>query len=171
MQNDLYDSGAISGAILDAESPEATAHAEKYYEYIRNIHNDVEKIANNTDFTKDQILLVKQYIFYSEHELSNGIHRFEPDFFMAQSWRRLAFEPENIQLHDIMLIKHELYEMALVTQGIPYHEVHDLSNEKGFNYQRMCKEYYKELGVKQNKHNKDSGAISYTQNKDDNWER
>ena len=160
-------SGGISGAILNAESPEAKAHAKMYYEYIRNIRNDIDRIANNTDFTKDQILLVKNYVFYSEHELDNGYKRFEPDFYMAQSWRRLAFEPQNIQPHDIILIKHELNEMALVAQGIPYRKAHDISNDKGFNYQKMCEEYYKELAIKQNRNKKSFSEISYSRNIDD----
>ena len=41
-----------------------------------------------------------------------------------------------------MLIKHELYEMTLVAQGIPYQEAHLKSNEAGNNYEKMCKEYY-----------------------------
>ena len=152
---DIYfDSGAISGAIIDAESVEAKKHAKMYYEYIRNIKNDVDRIANNTNFTKDQILMVKNYVFYSEHELENGYERFAPDFYMAQSWRRLAFEPENIKPHDIMLIRHELYEMSLVTQGYPYRQAHDMSNKEGYNYQKMCEEYYNELYEKQNSKNK-----------------
>jgi hypothetical protein len=168
MKEELYDSGAISGAIIDAESPEAKAHAKMYYEYIRKIRNDIEKIADNTDFTKDQILLVKQYVFYSEHELDSGFERFAPDFYMAQSWRRLAFEPQNIQPHDIMLIRHELYEMALVTQGVPYREAHEMSNNKGLNYQKMCEEYYEELGAKQSKSNKESGALFYSEDEPNN---
>lgn len=155
----MYDSGAVSGAITDAESTEAVLHAYKYYEYIRKINNDIERIAQNTEFTKDQILMVKNYIFYSEHELEDGYQRFEPDFYMAQSWRRLAFEPENIKEHDIMLIRHELYEMALVTQGYPYRDAHKISNEQGYNYQEMCREYYKHLDEKQRKNN-----VSYERN-------
>ena len=35
MYNDIINTGAISGAILDADSPEAVEHAAKYYEAIR----------------------------------------------------------------------------------------------------------------------------------------
>lgn len=148
---DSFDSGAISGAITDADSLRATVHAYKYYDYIRKINNDIDNIVKNTEFTKDQILLVKNYIFFAEHELDNGFLRFEPDFYMAQSWRRLAFEPNNIKEHDIMLIKHELYEMSLITQGYSYRNAHNMANEKGLNYEQMCKEYYKELEKKQTK--------------------
>lgn len=167
----MYNSGAISGAITDAESSDAILHAYKYYEYIRNINNDVDKIAENTEFTKDQILMVKNYIFYAEHELDGGYQRFEPDFYMAQSWRRLAFEPKNIKPHDIMLIRHELYEMSLVTQGYPYKQAHDMSNSKGLNYQKMCSDYYIELDNLQNnkKINETLNDILY--NKDEKQKR
>lgn len=145
----IIEKGAISGAITNADSPEAVLHAYKYYEYIRHIKNDIHNIAKNTEFTEDQIRIVKDYIFYSEHNLDIGYARFTPDFYMAQSWRRLAFEPENILPHDIMLIKHELYEMSLVVQGYEQHFAHDKANAEGYNYQQMCKEYYNNLNIKQ----------------------
>lgn len=162
--NHLFLKGAISGAILDASSPEAILHAYKYYDAIRKSNSDVDNIANNTNFTRDQILMVKNYIFFDEHKLENGYQRFEPDFFMAQSWQRLAFDAKNIQPHDLMLIKHELYEMTLVAQGIPYQEAHIKSNEAGNNYEKMCKEFYD----RKKENNKDNKEIqkNIKENKD-----
>lgn len=152
MEDILNESGGISGAITNPDSPEAVLHAYKYYDFIRKINYDIDNIAKNTDFTKDQIIIVKNYIFYAEHELIKGYCRFDPDFFMAQSWKRLAFEPDKIQEHDIIMIKHELYEISLVTQGYNYHVAHEMSNKAGFNYEQASKEYYEKLEEKQNKH-------------------
>lgn len=46
-------SGGISGAIIDEESPDAEVHAEMYYEEIRHMSTDVEKIANNTGYSRE----------------------------------------------------------------------------------------------------------------------
>ena len=96
-KNELHiNAGGIAGAITDPLSPRALAHAKMYYEEIRSIHSDVQKIAENTGFTKHQIMLVRNYLFVDEHELEDGIRRFDESFEIAESWRRLAFDPKNI---------------------------------------------------------------------------
>lgn len=89
----------------------------------------------------------------------NGRRQFDPDFYIVQSWRRLAFEPENIQEHDLMLLKHEIIEMNLIMNGCTQQQAHDITNNIGLNYEKMCKEYYNALEEKQkSKHiNKDEG--------------
>lgn len=52
-----------AGAIIDVNSDRARRHAELYYEEIRHRKDDVEKIASNTQFTREQILRVKSYLF------------------------------------------------------------------------------------------------------------
>lgn len=161
----MNESGGISGAILDTNSIEAMEHAEKYYGFIRSYKYDVERIAENTDFSIEQINMVKNYIFYDMHQLDDGYRRFDADFCMAQSWQRLAFEPENIQKHDIVLIQHELREMIYVADGMPYRDAHIKSCEDGYDYPILCKEYYRNL--KRDKENK----RSYKNIEDDDLER
>lgn len=76
-------SGAISGAITNLESKEATKHAKLYYEFIRNVNTDIDKIAKNTPFNKDQIYLVKNYLFLQKHDLAVGHTYFAPDLCIA----------------------------------------------------------------------------------------
>lgn len=88
-------------------------------------------------------------MFINEHDLITGKRKFDPDFYIAQSWHRLAFDPDNIKQHDLMLLKHEINEMNLIMNGCSQEEAHDITNNIGYNYQQMCEEYYKELEEKQ----------------------
>jgi len=49
----------ISGGISNPNSKEASLHAKLYYEEIRHFTTDCARIAMNTDFTPEQILMVK----------------------------------------------------------------------------------------------------------------
>ena len=51
----------IFGAIVDTGSQEAVKHAEMYYNEIRRFTTDVKKISDNTGFSFEQILLVKDF--------------------------------------------------------------------------------------------------------------
>ena len=154
-------SGGISGAITDIYSEEALHHADLYYEEIRHMTTDVEKIARNTEFTESQILLVKDYLFVSKHEIFGGFRRFDPCFEIAESWRRLAFDKENIKPHDITLINHELTEMTLVAKGVSQEEAHRQASLK-YNYSLEKNEYYAKLGIEQSSKNMErtSGGIT-----------
>lgn len=161
MEKDFI-SGGISGAITDPYSDKALLHAEMYYEEIRKMSTDVEKIAQNTGFTKEQILTVKNYLFNDAHYLQGEIKRFSPCFEIAESWQRLAFDPDNIKPHDITLINHELTENQLVSSGISQDQAHRTATRE-YNYTLESKEYYKQLGIDATKlHEKDqnSGAVN-----------
>lgn len=144
---DNFISGGISGAITDPLSNDAIKHAEMYYEEIRKNHADVSRIAENTTLSYDQVLLIKQYLFFNVHDLDGEIKRFDPCFEIAQSWQRLAFDPEHIKQHDLTLLSHELMEIELVNQGLPQHDAHIKTSEK-FPYSKECREYYRQLGAK-----------------------
>ena len=116
-ENNLI-SGGISGAITDPFSDEAIAHAEMYYETIRKSKTDVERIAQNTGMERSTILLIKNYLFNDEHELMNGYHKFDPDFYIAESWRRLAFDANNIQEHDLLLLPNVAVKPLASAMGI-----------------------------------------------------
>lgn len=153
-------SGRISGGITDPNSKDAELHAKMYYEEIRHMTTDVKRIAQNTGFTESQIMLVKNYLFIAEHELYGGFRKFDPCFEIAESWRRLAFDKENIQPHDIILIKHELKEMSLIAQGLSQEEAHTIASQE-YNYSAGYKDYYNSLGIrtKEKKEDITSGAV------------
>lgn len=161
MTEEEYICGGISGAITDPFSNEARKHAKIAYGAIRKSNTDIDNIANNTKYNRDQISLIKHYLFLNEHDLENGRRRFDEDFYIAQSWHRLAFEPDNIQEHDLILLEHELNEMSLITQGYSQREAHDMTNEKGLNYQKKCDEYYHIIEEKQHKSDINAGAVVY----------
>lgn len=155
--------GGISGAITDPMSKEALLHALKYYEFIRKSSSDVEKIATNTKFTYDQILMIKNYLFINEHNIDGTIRRFDPCFEIAESWQRLAYEPEYIQEHDIILLNHELHEISLINKGLSQQAAHDKTEEK-YNYNKACQDFYKGLKRRNNqlkRTNFTGGAITY----------
>ena len=153
-------SGAISGAITDPSSLSALSHAEMYYEEIRKNHADVQRIANNTGFTTQQILMIKNYLFIDEHELDGGYRRFDVSFEIAESWRRLAFDPENIKPHDITLLNHELMEMRLVNDGSTQDEAHTITSRK-YDYAKESAAYYTSIRKKMtHEEGQVSGAIT-----------
>lgn len=90
-------------------------------------------------------------MFIEEHELEDGkIDQFYPSFYISESWRRLAYAPEHIQPHDMLLLKHELREMELVHQGgMSQSDAHDLT-EKDFNYAREAKKFHDRLRPRHN---------------------
>lgn len=135
-------SGGVTGA-LDRYSNEAQEHADKYYEAVRHMKTDVNRIAQNTGFSERDIQNVKNFVFNDVHDLGGETEeRFYPSYEMAQSWQRLI-EGKNIQPHDITLIKHELTEQKLMKQGLSQNEAHRKA-EKLYNYSDGVKKYYGE---------------------------
>ena len=123
--------GAISGA-LDPDSKDAIEHADSYYESIRKMKNDYQRIASNTGYSEDQVLAIKNYLFVDRHHLTEGHTRFSTDFRIAQSWQRMI-DGKNIRDSDHVLLKHELLEMEYVAQGMTQDEAHRLAT-KEYNY-------------------------------------
>ena len=141
-------SGAISGA-LNPDSERAQEHANRYYESVRHMTNDVNRIAQNTGFRVDLIAQIKDFVFMQKHDLGGSEPEyFYPSFEMAQSWQRLI-DGKNIQQHDLTLLRHEQMEKDLMKQGYSQHEAHNIT-EQTYNYGKESKEYYAEI----NKHNK-----------------
>ena len=137
----------IYGAITDPVSRKAQKHAETYYEEIRHMRTDVQKIAKNTGFNEQDINRVKNYLFMESHQLDGGYRRFDPSFDIASSWQRLM---QNIaEPHDITLLNHELLEIQLVASGMDQRTAHNYA-ENQFNYGKESNEYYDRL----KKHNK-----------------
>lgn len=132
------DSGAVSGA-LNPLGDRAAKHAVLYYEEIRHMTTDVAKIAEATGYTEKQIQAIKNFIFVDEHDLGDRIARFDPDFMMAESWRRLmSGTPEP---HDLTLIHHEIMESGLMKQGYTQDEAHKITSMV-YNYKKEADAFY-----------------------------
>jgi hypothetical protein len=134
-----------SGGLDPYKDYQVNIVASKLYEQIRHRRTDIEHIANNTGFSIEQITIVKNYIFYDSHVLTSGYSRFLPSYEMAQSWLRLSAKTSsNIQMHDILLLYHELYEIELIISNSRYTQshAHSLAEQK-YNYSKACKEFYK----------------------------
>lgn len=143
--NDIINSGAVKGALTDKNDSlyvKRDAHAIKYYESVRRSkkNNMVKTIANNTGISEKSINKVYDHVFIKEHELYGGKRRFDPDYDMAESFRRLR-EGKNIQEHDLIMLKHERLEYELMNKKhMSYQEAHRLA-EKKYNYQKALKEF------------------------------
>lgn len=139
----IMKSWAISGA-LNPDSDRAIAHAERYYEAVRHMKNDVHQIALNTGFDENDIREIKNFIFMEKHDLGGVVDYFYPDYMMAQSWQRLI-DGKNIQPHDITLLNHERMERQLMKQGHTQNEAHTITS-KTYNYSKEAAEYYDKIG-------------------------
>lgn len=137
MNDDLLN-GAITGA-LDPDSKEALKHAENYYEAVRGMKTDYKKIANNTGWDEKLILTIKNHIFMNNHDLGRREPcRFDPDYFMAQSWQRLI-NGKDIEEMDYVLLEHELMESNLMDKmGMSYIEAHETTNQT-YNYSKFLR--------------------------------
>lgn len=140
----IYESGA-----LNPNSVKGMLEAERLYEQIRRRRTDYINVSRNSRLSLEQCKIVKNYIFYDYHELSEGYKRFTPDLAMAQSWLRLAERKGNkIMHHDILMLMHELVEINLLVINTNMHqkEAHSLA-EKQYNYSNEVRKYYRRLGI------------------------
>lgn len=140
-----------SGALNDVNDPfyeKRTKHAEQYYEQIRNRKPKyiIEKLAKNAGVSHKTAEAVYKHIFVEEHLFKNGeIKRFDPDYDMAESFRRLL-EGKNIKAHDLVMIKHERLELNLMKRyNMVYEDAHKLTNSK-HNYQKALAEFVERIG-------------------------
>ncbi|GAA0061724.1 minor capsid protein [Clostridium sp. CTA-1] len=86
--------------------------SDEYYKKIRESKDDIDKISNNTEWTKNSITKIKDHIFYNEHILRNGSRGLlDSDYDMAIAWQRLI--DGNFKERDILLLKHEYLESIL----------------------------------------------------------
>lgn len=130
-----------TGGGLTPDSKKAQEHADRYYESVRKMKNDHERIAENTDFSAEEIKQVKVFIFLEKHDLGGPEpEHFYPSYEISQSWQRLI-DGKNIQKHDITLIKHELMEKDLMAQGYSQNEAHRMTEQK-YGYATESREYY-----------------------------
>lgn len=130
----IINTGAISGA-LNPYSKAAEKHAIQYYESVRHMKTDTQRISAATGIGKDKIDKIKNHVFISEHDLLTGRKRFDPSYEMAQSWQRLI--NGNFKEQDIVLLKHEYAELRYMEKGYSQNEAHILASKK-YNYAKYC---------------------------------
>lgn len=143
-------SGAIYGAYTDENDPKGEKReksATDYYEQIRNRDRtfEIKTVAKNTGFSETDVDKAFAHIFELEHLFADGsVHRFEPDYYMQNSWMRLH-EGKNIQKHDLTLLYHEIAEADIMGKGLEVvYEVAHTEVEKTYNYTEELLEYLKD---------------------------
>lgn len=146
----IIKSAGSKGALNDKNDPlyiKRDRHAEIYYEAVRNSKKDdiVRTISKNTEMPEAVISKVYDHVFVNEYELYGGHKKFDPDYDMAESFRRLR-EGKDIQKHDLILLKHEYLEYGLMKKlSLSYDEAHRLA-ESRYNYNEALR-IFKEGGT------------------------
>lgn len=136
-----------TGALNDKNDPWGTkrnAHAERYYEFIRNSdrENWVNRVSQSSGIRKASIEKVYDHVFLKKHQLMMGNMRFPADYSMAESFRRL-FEGKAIYAHDLIMLKHERLEAELMKRyGYPFAKAHEITERK-YNYSEALKRWEK----------------------------
>lgn len=135
-----------SGALSHKNDPLGTrreAHAERYYQEIRNRKSEyiVPRLAHNAGISEEKASSVYNHIFVNEHLFENGdIKRFDPDYNMAESFRRLL-DGDKIQPHDLILAEHEYLEYCLMKEyNMTYEAAHKIA-EESYNYSAALREF------------------------------
>ena len=147
----MKSSGAVYGAWNDRNDPynkERDRHAQEFYESVRNRNkqHEIVKVSNNSGLSQSDVEKIYNHIFINEYDLEDSRKRFDPNYDMAESWRRLSeIGGKNIQPHDLVMLNHELMEHDLMEKGMKYDEAHELTN-KTYNYQKAWIDWMKEKG-------------------------
>ena len=133
-ESDIIKTKKISGA-LNPLSQKADEHATRYYESVRHMKTDTEKISKSTGISKDKLDKIKNHVFIAEHNLIDGVRRFDPDYEMAQSWQRLI--DGNVKEQDMVLLKHEYAELRYMEKGLTQNEAHIKASHR-YDFAKYC---------------------------------
>ena len=104
-------------------------YAPDAYDNIRVI-DDTADIARHVRWPEYRIRRVKEHIFFCQHQLDDGMRRFDPDPDIADTWHRL--QQGNHVPEDIRLLEHEYFESRF--EGIfrtSYRTAHNKTIESG----------------------------------------
>lgn len=123
-------------------------HAVAYYEELRNRKSSyvVNRISKNAGISRKSAQDIYKHVFINKHVFKDGeTRKFDPDYDMAESFRRIL-EGKNIKPHDLVMLKHENLELNLMKKyNMVYEDAHDLTNKK-HNYQDALDKFLKEMG-------------------------
>lgn len=137
--------GAKSGAYDDKNDPDwkkRDAHAEVYYNALRNSNKDgiVRAISTNAKVDLESVSKMYDHLLINEYSLDGGMKRFDPDYDIAESIQRLR-EGNEVKEHDLILIGHEALEYDLMNvNGLSYDDAHNEANKR-FNYQEALEKW------------------------------
>ncbi|CDL86673.1 hypothetical protein XCR1_4300022 [Xenorhabdus cabanillasii JM26] len=94
--------------VLDPDSLAGWEKAPKFYDKIRADPTDIPTIATNTGWKESHIARIKDHVFFKEHQLRDGIGRFDADPEIVNSWERLK-RGDHVK-SDFDLLRHEYFE-------------------------------------------------------------
>ena len=118
-------------------SPEE--QAENMYQRIREMNDDVDKIASNLDVPDNIVSAVRTHIFIKEHDIAVGPgtvkrSRFEADLGIANLW--ISAYKDILSEDDLQTFKrifsHEYVEQGLMKRGLPYRSPHSEAWKKAW---------------------------------------
>ena len=146
-----YNSGGLMGAYNDENDPyneKREAHAKLYYEELRNSSKThfVDAVSKNSSVDAETVAKAYQHVFSDKHMLDNKMQYFDPDYYMAESFRRLRTN-SSIQEHDKVLLRHEAleYDLMQANPDMTYEEAHRMA-EKAHNYKKALMNWLKKEG-------------------------
>lgn len=149
--NVLNRKSSSSGALNKTNDPygaKRDKHAVMYYGELANRKPTyvAEKIAKNMGISAKAARNIYDHVFVKEHIFKSGEKKkFDPDYDMAESFRRIL-EGKNVKPHDIIMIKHEHLELNLIKKyNMAYEDAHELA-EKKYNYSRALNEFLESVG-------------------------
>ncbi|MEG1862970.1 MAG: phage minor capsid protein [Oscillospiraceae bacterium] len=138
-ENAIISNKIITGA-RNPYGKAASKHAEQYYTMIRNIKSDIVRISQNTEYSQEEIIGIKKFLFTDKHKLDGEYKYFDADYMIAQSWQRLI-DGKNIKAHDLTLLKHEILEKELIATGLNQSQAH-LKASEIYNYSKEAELFY-----------------------------
>lgn len=148
---DIIDSGALSGALNDTNDPKGKkrkAHAENIYNSIRNNKKEpfIKSVEKSSGADREKVEKAYKHLFVDKHNLKKGYDYFDPDYYMAESLRRLRAN-DNVQEHDKILVFHEALEYDIMKENpnMSYDEAHELAS-KTYNYSKALIEWLEKEG-------------------------
>ena len=143
----IQNAGALSSK-NDPYGRKREKHAISYYNEIRNRKSKyvVDRIAKNAGISVSEAKDIYEHIFLNEHKFENGeIKRFDPDYDMAESFRRIL-DGKNIKPHDITMLNHEKLESDLMREyNMIYEDAHLIAENK-YNYKKELDEFLERVG-------------------------
>jgi len=98
----------------DKRQKERAVQAEAAYDAIRKA-DDIAAIARASGFSVDDIMTIKNHIFFESHALYDGYGTLSADYDIAVAWKRIA-DGHPLD-RDITLLRHELAEAQAEKAG------------------------------------------------------